>query len=260
MSPMKPATKAPRTGRGMKAARRFLRTTISAALGAGTVLSPAYAQLSSALVAAAYDAATPPPTSNVVDADKASSSTKTMPAFRPLTIPSPEFTDWWKPYADDLDAGYDKWLTVKKSISNQFNLDLSLDYSLFLQWGTKSQPIYLNIYYPSATWRPFTGTPIGSGEIDIVTSHQDYASNQNAISQAARLGLITFANDWTYDDFAISTLAYTHTLPGRWSSAMRRAIPSASRTPRRCTGATSRIAPCTASKPSTSRNKRDIPV
>ncbi len=201
----------------MKAARRFLRTTISAALGAGTVLSPAYAQLSSALVAAAYDAATPPPTSNVVDADKASSSTKTMPAFRPLTIPSPEFTDWWKPYADDLDAGYDKWLTVKKSISNQFNLDLSLDYSLFLQWGTKSQPIYLNIYYPSATWRPFTGTPIGSGEIDIVTSHQDYASNQNAISQAARLGLITFANDWTYDDFAISTLAYTHTLPGRWS-------------------------------------------
>jgi hypothetical protein len=200
----------------MGAAWHLLRATIlTAALGVGAASSPAYAQSLAVLIAGGY--AAPMPTSSVADVDKTSSSTKGMPAFRPVPILGPEFTDWWKPYADGLDAQYDKWLTFKKSISDQFNLDLAVDYSFFPQWGTKSNPMYLNIYYPSAAWRPFTGTAIGSGEIDVVTSHQDYASKQDAVSQAARLGLISFANDWTYDDFAISTLAYTHTLPGSWS-------------------------------------------
>jgi len=202
----------------MKAAQHLLKTTITAvALGAGAVLSLAYAQSSAGLIATGDGTVAAPSTSNVVEIDKTSNWAKSMPAFRPLAIQAPEFTDWWKPYADGMDAQYDKWLTFKKSISDQFNLDLSLDYSFFAQWGTKGHPIYLNIYYPSATWRPFTDAAIGSGEIDVVTSHQDYASKQDAVSHAARLGLISFANDWPDDDFAIYTLAYTHTLPAGWS-------------------------------------------
>jgi hypothetical protein len=44
-----------------------------------------------------------------------------------------------------------------------------------------------------------------------------YWSKQNTSTQAAQLGLITFANDWTRDNFAWSTLAYTHTFPGQIS-------------------------------------------
>jgi hypothetical protein len=202
----------------MGAAQHLLRVAILAvALGEGTVLLSAYAQSSVGLMSTGDGTVTAPSTSSAVDVDKTPNSTKSVPAFRPLPILAPEFTDWWKPYADAVDAQYDKWLMFKKAITDQFNLDLALDYSLFLQWGTKGNPIYLNIYYPSATWRPFTDTAIGSGEIDVVTSHQDYASKQDAVSQAARLGLISFANDWPNDDFAIYTLTYKHTLPENWS-------------------------------------------
>ena len=177
----------------MRAAQHLLKTTIVAvALGAGTVLSSAYAQSSVGLISTGDGGVATPSTSNVVEVDKTPNLTKSISAFRPLAILAPEFTDWWKPYADGLDAQYDKWLMFKKSISVQFNLDLSLDYSFFSQWGTKGNPIYLNIYYPRATWRPFSDTALGSGQIDVVTSHQDYASKQDALSQARRLGLISF--------------------------------------------------------------------
>jgi hypothetical protein len=154
------------------------------------------------------------PGSNVEDIDKAAGSTKSTPAFRLLPQFVPGSEDWSRPYADALDQEYDKWLAFKKSISNQYNLDLGIDYSFYPQWATKSTPVYLNVYYPNATFRPFTNTSIGSGEITLVTSHQAYFSNQNTSTQAGHLGLITFANDWTRDNFAWSTVAYTHTLPG----------------------------------------------
>ena len=153
----------------------------------------------------------------MIDVDDAVGSTKPRPAFRLLPLFVPGSVDWSGPYADSLDQEFDRWLALKKGISNQYNLDLAIDYSFFPQWGTRGGPVYLNVYYPSATFQPFTDTSFGSGEIDLVTSHQTYFGNQDTNSQASRLGLITFANDWTRDDFAWSTVAYTHTLPGSMS-------------------------------------------
>jgi Carbohydrate-selective porin, OprB family len=199
---------------------------LAACLGASFVVAPAVAQVpisTSAVspvpnpVGEAGSATPAPPTlpgSTVVDVGREAGSTKSTPAFRLLPQFVPGSEDWSRPYADVLDGYYNQWLAFKKGISDQYNLDLAIDYSFYPQWGTKGQPVYLNVYYPSATWRAFTDTPIGSGKIDVVSSHQAYFSTQNTSTQATRLGLITFANDWTKDNFAWSTVAYTHTLPG----------------------------------------------
>jgi carbohydrate-selective porin (OprB family) len=154
------------------------------------------------------------PESNVPDVSATAGSTKDRPAFRLLPQFVPGSEDWSRPYADILNTEYDKWLAFKKGISEQFKLDIGIDYSFYPQWGTKGTPVYANVFYPYATWKPFKDTQFGSGEINIVTSHQAYFSHQNTSSQAGALGLITFPNDWTRDNFAWSTLAYTHTFPG----------------------------------------------
>src|SRR5437016_627603 len=142
--------------------------------------------------------ATPLPTlpeSNVPDVSATVGSTKTRPAFRLLPQFVPGSEDWSRPYADVLNTQYDKWLAFKKGISEQYKLDFGIDYSFYPQWGTKGAPVYANVYYPYVTWKPFKDTQFGSGEINIVTSHQAYFSTQNTSSQASRLGLITFPND-----------------------------------------------------------------
>lgn len=153
------------------------------------------------------------PDSTVIDIDKEWGSTKDTPAFHLLPQFVPGSTDWSRPYADILNNQYDEWLAFKNSISDQFNLDFGIDYSFYPQWSA-SNPVYVNVFYPYATFRPFTDTQFGSGEINVVTSHQVYWDKQNTSTQAEQLGLITFANDWTSDNFAWSTLAYTHTFPG----------------------------------------------
>lgn len=193
---------------------------LTIALSAGVAAAAAFAQSPKGPTTAGDSAAWALPTlpqSNVVDVSKAVGSTKTTPAARLLPPLVSPFSDTSNPLADYLDVQYGQWLAVKKSVSDQFNVDLAFDYSFFPQWGTKSNPVYANIYYPSVTWRPFTDASIGSGEVDVVTSHQAFFGRQDPSSQAARLGLITFANDWTHDNFAWSTLAYTHTLPGSLS-------------------------------------------
>jgi len=157
------------------------------------------------------------PNSNVVDVEKNAGSTKTRPAFRLLPQFVPGSEDWSRPYADWLDNGYNQWLAAKKDVSERFKLDFGIDYSFFPQWGTKGQPVYASVFYPYVTWKPFKDTQFGSGEVNMVTSQQAYHSNQNTSSQAARLGIITFANDWTSDNVTWSTLAYTHTFPGQVS-------------------------------------------
>ncbi len=194
-------------------------TGLAAGLATGFAAAPAGAQSSNEVGAAGSTSMTLPtlPNSTVEDVSRAEGSTKTTPAYRLLPQFVPGSTDWSRPYADALDREYDKWLALKKQISDQYNLDLAIDYSFFPQWGTKGQPVYANVYYPSATWRIFTDTAIGSGHIDVVTSHQAYFSKQDTATQATRLGLINFANDWTRDNFAWSQVTYEHKLPGNLS-------------------------------------------
>jgi len=114
---------------------------------------------------------------------------------------------------------YDRYLKFKQTLSDQYNLDFSLDFSLYPQIATPDggKTVWLAVYYPSLSWRPFTNTRYGSGEFDVTFGKQDYFNSANTSIQASRLGLITFPNDWTSDNFSWSTVAYTHTLPDSMS-------------------------------------------
>jgi hypothetical protein len=118
--------------------------------------------------------------------------------------------------ATALDRDYDSYLEFKQRMRERYNLDFSLDFSLYWQTGTPDggKPVWLGVYYPSVTWRPFTNTAVGSGKIEVTFGQQAYFSKTNTGNQAARLGLITFPNASVIDNFSWDTLAYTHTLPG----------------------------------------------
>jgi hypothetical protein len=163
-------------------------------------------------------ATTPPlPAPPGSDVDTEYGSTRTRPARGILpSLGVPQAAEW----ARELDQGYDRYLDLKKGISDKYNLDFSLDFSYIPQFGTSGHPVHMVTYYPSLTWRPFTDTRFGSGEFNITTGYQNYFSKTNNSKQSAELNLITFANDWTSDNDTWSTLAYTHTLPGgmKWLS------------------------------------------
>lgn len=110
---------------------------------------------------------------------------------------------------------YDQYLKYKQMLSDQYNLDVALDFSLYAQAATPDggKTVWLAVYYPSVSWRPFTNTAYGSGKFDVVFGKQDYFNSANTGVQASRLGLITFPNDWVSDNFSWSKVAYTHTLP-----------------------------------------------
>jgi hypothetical protein len=141
--------------------------------------------------------------------------TKTASRYRllPVLLGLRGSNDWTQQYVDWADRQYDSWLAFKKDISDRYNFDFFIDFSFYGQFGTKGHPVWSAVYYPGFSWRAFTDTAIGSGKIDFTAGFQNYFGHNNS-QQAAELGLITFANDWTSDNFTWSTLTYTHTLPG----------------------------------------------
>jgi hypothetical protein len=161
-------------------------------------------------------AAVPPPAQpSAPDIDLEEGETKTRPALD--TLPQLGFgasTDWTQPFTAPLNRLYDSYLESKRFIADQYNFEFAFDFTQFVQFGSKGDPVWLAVSYPSATWKPFTDTPFGSGEIDFTLGHQAYFSGTNTGIQAERLRLITFPNDWTSDNFSWSTIAYRHTLPG----------------------------------------------
>src|SRR5690242_13362469 len=147
----------------MTVRQRVRVVMLGVAISSMTTLSPTlignHARAQLALGGTAGVSAYQPPTlpdSAVVDVSKEAGSTKSTPAFRLLPQFVPGSEDWSRPYADILDREYDKWLAFKKGVSDQFNLDIGIDYSFYPQWGTKGNPVYANVYYPYATWKPFT--------------------------------------------------------------------------------------------------------
>jgi hypothetical protein len=159
--------------------------------------------------------ASAPAQPSVRDIDLEVGETKTRPALDTFPeIGLGASTDWTKTFSTPINSFYDSYLASKKTISNQYNFEFSMDFTQYLQPGTKGNPVWLAVYYPTATWKPFTDTALGSGEINFTFGHQTYFGGTNTGIQAERLGLITFPNDWTSDNFSWSTIAYTHTLPG----------------------------------------------
>jgi len=172
--------------------------------GVAALLGPAIA-LAVATCPALADS---PPTTGVPDG-QSEESTKA----RPAPAQEPHLGSY---SASFLDPPYDEYLEFKQGISETYNLDFSLDFSIYPQTATPNggKPIWLFVYSPNVTWKPFTDTAIGSGQFDFVFQQQAYASSANTESQAARLGLITFPSNWLSDGYSWYTLAYSHTLPG----------------------------------------------
>jgi hypothetical protein len=188
--------------------------SFAATVSIGLMLGPVRAQSLDTPTAAG-----PAPTQPAIkDVDQEEGETKTRPALD--TYPRLGFglsTDWTQPFTAPLDRFYDSYLESKKTVSDQYNFNFSVDFTLYPQFASKGDPVWLAVYYPSATWQAFTDTAIGSGEFNLTFGHQSYFSNTDNAIQAQRLGLITLANDWAVDNFSYSTLAYTHTLPGALS-------------------------------------------
>jgi hypothetical protein len=170
------------------------------------------------LVPADSVATTAQPTTDTV-ADKADTKTGSRYRLLPVLLGLRESNDWTQPFVDGLDRQYDIYLASKKAISDQYNFDFFVDFSFYSQFGSSGHPVWAAVYYPGFSWRPFTDTPIGSGEINVTGGFQNYFG-RNTVQQATDLGLISLANDWTTDNTTWSTLTYTHTLPGemKWLS------------------------------------------
>jgi Carbohydrate-selective porin, OprB family len=143
-------------------------------------------------------------------------STKVMPAPGVRPLGQGGARDFMSGLTTELDKMYDQYLAFKKDINDRYNLDFSMDVSIYPQFGTPNggKPVDLLVYYPSVTWKPFTNTSIGSGEFNFTFGHQQYWTLANTGSQAAHMGLITWPNDWVSNNYSWSTVAYTHTLPG----------------------------------------------
>jgi hypothetical protein len=134
-----------------------------------------------------------------------------------LPEPAPAQSSGWVSVATaTLDEAYDNYLGIKKRISTEYNLDASMQVSIYPQFGTPNggKPVWLLAYSPSATWRPFTDTAIGSGALNVAFGAQQFWSAATTGSQAASMGLISLPSDWASNNYTWSTLTYTHTLPG----------------------------------------------
>jgi Carbohydrate-selective porin, OprB family len=182
-------------------------------LASGLDLSSAWRQVAAFELAAADTAADASQSNALPVADEVETKTGSRYRLLPVLLGLRESNDWTQPFVDGIDRQYDSYLAFKKSISDQYNFDFFVDFSFYSQFGSSGHPVWVAVYYPGFSWRPFTDTPIGSGKIDFTTGFQNYFGHNNS-QQAAELGLISLANDWTSDNFTWSTLTYTHTLPG----------------------------------------------
>jgi hypothetical protein len=111
---------------------------------------------------------------------------------------------------------YDKYSAFKDTLSQRYNLDVSMDVSIYPQFGAPNggKPVWLLVYSPNVTWKPFSDTAIGSGEFNFSFGSQQYWTGANTASQAANMGIISYPNDWLSNGYSWYTVAYTHTLPG----------------------------------------------
>jgi hypothetical protein len=143
-------------------------------------------------------------------------STKVMPTPRAWPPGHGEAHDLIGNLTGGLDSQYDQYMAFKNQLSDRYNLDFSLDVSIYPQFGTPNggKPVDLFSSYANVTWKPFTDTAVGSGEFNVTFGQQQYWTSANTGSQSTQMGLISYPNDWLSNNYSWSTVAYTHTLPG----------------------------------------------
>lgn len=117
------------------------------------------------------------------------------------------------------DDPYDQYLALKKQMQQSTNFDYSLVLTVLPQVTANGGPGVTNfIYTPSAVWRPFTDTAIGSGAFNFTYEQDRFWTAADTAAQAAALGLNNLPSDWGISSHVFGQLTYTHTLPGNWLS------------------------------------------
>jgi len=108
---------------------------------------------------------------------------------------------------------------LKKELRHDYNLQYSMQVSIFPQWGTPNggPGVVQLAYTPTVTWSPFTDTTVGSGSFTFAMEQAQYWTKAITESQQARLGLITPPNNETMNGRQYNQLMYTHTFPDAWN-------------------------------------------
>src|ERR1700735_1990744 len=101
-------------------------------------------------------------------------STKVMPTPRAWPPGHGEAHDLIGNLTGGLDSQYDQYMAFKNELSDRYNLDFSLDVSIYPQFGTPNggKPVDLFSSYANVAWKPFTDSAVGSGEFNVTFGRQ----------------------------------------------------------------------------------------
>ena len=135
-----------------------------------------------------------------------------------LEIEAPS-TDFTKEVAAALNDIYDEYLSFKKELGIDYDVQYSISVSIFPQWGTPNggPGIVSMVYTPNITWSPFTNTRFGSSLFTFQLQQTQFWSSTSSASQQTRLGLITPPNAQPINLREYNQFMYTHTFPDGWN-------------------------------------------
>jgi hypothetical protein len=85
-------------------------------------------------------------------------------------------TDFMQDVTQLLNDIHNEYLGLKKELKSDYNIQYSMQVSIFPQWGTpKGGPGTAELVYaPNITWNPFTNTAIGSGSFNATVQQNQF--------------------------------------------------------------------------------------
>jgi len=152
--------------------------------------------------------------------DVSTSPTAARPKRKPIDLeieaPALDFMHDITKLLDDL---HDDYRRFKKELRRDYNLEYSIQVSIFPQWGTPNggPGVVQLAYAPNIIWSPFTDTAVGSGSLAFAMEQTQYWTKATTASQQVRLGLITPPNNQIVNLRQYNQLMYTHTFPDAWN-------------------------------------------
>jgi len=151
--------------------------------------------------------------------DVSTSPTAARPKRKPinLEIEAPAL-DFMQDITEVLNDFHDDYRRFKKELRRDYNLEYSMQVSIFPQWATPNggPGIVQLAYAPNIVWSPFTDTAVGSGSLTFAIEQTQYWTKATTASQQTRLGQITPPNNQIMNLRQYNQLIYTHTLPDGW--------------------------------------------
>lgn len=134
-----------------------------------------------------------------------------------LTQPA-DSTDFPQAITATLNGAFDQYLAFKTRVQNDTNVQFSMPFTVFGQWGTPNggRSVGEIVYSPTIVWTPFTNTAVGSGVFTFSFQWNQFWTRASTGSQQTRMGMLTGPNDWAANGYQYPQLTYTQIFPGDW--------------------------------------------